>query len=84
MHTSFWAAQLQSIIGSNWQFESQTALTSSKIVFKVYNITIVPCSRRDFAMSSGERDSLYLGFPYLICFESVCLNSSAKAGQNVM
>ena len=30
--------------------------------------------RCDFSMSSGERDSLNLGFPYLICF----------AGQNLI
>ena len=65
---------------SNWQFESQSALTFSKIVFQVHITTIVPCSRCDFAMSSGERDSLNLGFPDLICFAPVRCNISEKAG----
>mgnify|MGYP001796668517 CR=1 FL=1 len=32
-------------------------------------------------MSSGERDSLNLGFPYLLCCLSVCCNISAVAGE---
>ena len=35
-------------------------------------------------MSSGERDSLNLGFPYLLCYLSVCCNISAMDGQNMM
>ena len=35
-------------------------------------------------MSSGERDSLNLGFPYRLCYRSVCCNISAMAGQNIM
>ena len=35
-------------------------------------------------MSSGERDSLNLGFPYLLCYMSVCCNISVMAGQNTM
>ena len=34
-------------------------------------------------MSSGERDSLNLGFPYQICFVSVCCNSSAMGAQSL-
>ena len=50
---------------SNCQFESQSALTFSKIVFQFYKTKKVPCSKCDFAaMSSGEKDSLNLGFPY--------------------
>ena len=45
---------------------------------------IVPCYRCDFAMSSGERDSLNLGFPFLLCYASVCCNFSAMACQNSM
>ena len=63
---------------SNSQFESQSALTFPKIVFRLvfhYN---------NSAMSSGERDSLNLGFPHLICFASVCCNISAMAGQYLM
>ena len=50
-------------------------------VFQVYIKTIMPCSMCDFAMSSGERDSVSLGFPYLICFASVCFNISAIIGR---
>ena len=35
-------------------------------------------------MSSGERDSLNLGFPLPPCYASVYCNISAKAGQNLM
>ena len=49
-----------------------------------YKKTIVPCFRCDFAMASGERDSLNLCFPYLLCYASVCCNISAMAGQNLM
>ena len=46
--------------------------------------TIVPCSRCDIAMSSGERFSQNLGSPQLIYFVSLCCNISAMAGQNLM
>ena len=36
---------------NNWQFECQSALTFSKIVFQVYIIIILSCSRCDVAMS---------------------------------
>ena len=35
-------------------------------------------------MSSGKRDSLNLGFPYLLCSASVYCNISAMAEQNLM
>ena len=68
---------------NSWQFESPPALAFSKIACQVYIITIVPCSRCDFAMSSGERNSLNLGFPYLR-YVPVRHNISAMAGQNLM
>ena len=64
--------------------ECQSALTFTKIVFQVYVTAIVLCSINDFAMSSGERDSLNNGFPYLLCYASVCCNFSAIARQNLM
>ena len=69
---------------SSWQFWSQSALTFSKIVFQVYIIAIEPCFKCDLAMSSGERDSLNKGCPYLLCYASVSCNISAMAGQNLM
>ena len=69
---------------SSWQFESQSAPTSSKIVFGVNIITIVPYSRCNLLMSSGEKDSLNLGFPYLFCYVSVIYNISAMAGQSLI
>ena len=86
LHTSFWVAQslVHHLNASHWQFESQSALTFSKFVFQVYVTKIVLCSWCDFAMSSGERDSLNFGFPCLLCYVSVCCNISASAttGQN--
>ena len=38
----------------------------------------------DITMSPGERDSLNLGFPYLLCCLSVCCNIYAMAWQNMM
>ena len=69
---------------SNWQFESLSALTFVKVVFQVYYYNLEPCSSCDFAMSSGERDPLNLGLPYLICLVSVCCNISEEAGQNLI
>ena len=69
---------------SNWQFETESALAFSKIVFQVYIITNVPCCRCDFAMSSSLRDSLNLGFPYVHCYAPVCCNISATGEQNLM
>ena len=35
-------------------------------------------------MSSGERDSLNLGFPYVVCYLSGCCNISAMAGHYII
>ena len=71
---------------SNWQFKSQSALPFSNFVFQVYIIANVPCCTCDFAMSSGFRDSLNLGFPYLHvhCYVPVYSNIFVTAEQNLM
>ena len=85
LHTSHQPSyRVQHLNASNWPFESQSALTFVKVVFEVYHYNLVPCSSCDFAMSSGERDPLNLGFPYLICFASVCCNIFKEAGQNLI
>ena len=69
---------------SNWQFKSQSALPFSNFVFQVYIIANVPCCRCEFPMSSGFRDSLKLGFPYLHCSVPVYSNIFVMAEQNLM
>ena len=39
---------------------------------------------RDLAMSSSEKDSQDIGFPYLLFYASLSCNISATAGQNLM
>ena len=79
VHTSFWGTQSQSaspVISS--LSLSQPSLFQKKLL-QVYITTTVPCSRCDFAMFSGERDSQILGFPYLLCYAAVGCNFPAIA-----
>ena len=57
---------------------------SPKLSFKFILKAIEPCFKCDLAISSGERDSLNKGFPYLLCYASVSCNIFAMAGQTLM
>ena len=66
-------------------FEAQSAFHfPNNVSLKFYLITVVTCFMCDLAMSSGERDSLNISFPYLLCYASASCNISAMAGQNLM
>ena len=50
----------------------------------IFHGAMVPRFKCDLALSSVERGSQYIGFPYLLCYVSVSRNISAMAGKSLL